>query len=569
MEVCYEPVRFETANNVEEMSVFDGLPVMTKAELASVALEHGGYSTPSLNDTLYLHFKGYQRIENLVEYTGLKSIWLHSNGFGKIENLGHLTELRCLFLQSNCIARIENLEGLTSLVQLDLSENNIRFIEGLAHLPKLTTLNLSKNALKDAESISHLKECCSLSSIDLSKNDLAGEDVIDCLAGITKLASLNMAGNPVVSKVAFFRKKLLAASKTLRYLDRPVFDNERAAIEAWAVGGPEAEAKVKEEWKQMIKDKHRHGTQEFRDWQATVRSDGVPHYEVAGSDGFEEALSHEEDVDGVVAFCQELKDKYLEAGADNVPLMNAEEKTQDTAALTDRPFIEVISESSPPPKATKVTFEEGTKQEPHCFIFEEPQDDCKVAVETDVFKGKRIRDSIAIMKRSQSTSAKQMSKETLGWTGAMDDALIQKVEEFGYDFEAVAVEMAKDFGDTVIDFNDEVCDRRFSLIDTSIQEEFLKELRVSNDASFPSSDKPLASFVNADGTRKSIDQLRRDSGSSAITPTTLPSCGTGNDESNINTRAYGRRELWDMLESKLTEADVDDNNNPVDNDLSE
>jgi hypothetical protein len=107
------------------------------------------------------------------------------------------------------------------------------------------------------------------------------------------------------------------------------------------------------------------------------------------------------------------------------------------------------------------------------------------------------------------------------------------------------------------------------LIDTSIQEEFLKELRVSNDASFPSSDKPLASFVNADGTRKSIDQLRRDSGSSAITPTTLPSCGTGNDESNINTRAYGRRELWDMLESKLTEADVDDNNNPVDNDLSE
>lgn len=59
----------------EEMAARLGLPSMTKEELKRAALENGGYSLPGLNDTLYLHFKGYRRIENLEEYTGLKSLW--------------------------------------------------------------------------------------------------------------------------------------------------------------------------------------------------------------------------------------------------------------------------------------------------------------------------------------------------------------------------------------------------------------------------------------------------------------------------------------------------------------
>jgi dynein assembly factor 1 len=31
--------------------------------------EQGGYTTASLNDKLFLHFKGFDRIQNLEEYT--------------------------------------------------------------------------------------------------------------------------------------------------------------------------------------------------------------------------------------------------------------------------------------------------------------------------------------------------------------------------------------------------------------------------------------------------------------------------------------------------------------------
>jgi len=256
----------------ESTTALEGLPVMSREELLKVALENGGYSTPSLNDTLYLHYKGYRRIENLEEYNGLKSLWLHSNGFNRIENLSHLKELRCLFLQRNALTRIENLNGLDVLVQVDLSENSIRVVEGLDHLPNLTTLNLSKNALEDAASIQHLVECKNLSAVDLSHNKLAGKDIVACIAGIEKLTSLNMSGNPVCSKVAYFRKKMIVANKSLRYLDRPIFDNERATAEEWARAGPGAEQELKAKLLAKKQDKERNAMQEFRQWQESVRT---------------------------------------------------------------------------------------------------------------------------------------------------------------------------------------------------------------------------------------------------------------------------------------------------------
>ena len=290
-----------------EPDVLEGLPVMSKAELLQVCEEHGGYSTPSLNDTLYLHYKGYRRIENLDEYSSLKSLWLHSNGFGKIENLSHLKELRCLFLQRNAFTRIENLTGLVSLVQLDLSENNIRVVEGLSELKNLTTLNLSKNVLENATSIQHLVECKNLSALDLSHNKLAGEDILACIAGIEKLTSLNMTGNPVCSKVAHFRKKMIVGNKSLRYLDRPIFHDERCTAEEWERAGPEAEKELKAKLLAQKQENERKNLEEFRLWQKSVKASSTNNNDV------DETLALKETLEELITNVEETSVRESEA----------------------------------------------------------------------------------------------------------------------------------------------------------------------------------------------------------------------------------------------------------------
>ena len=37
------------------------------------------YSTPGINDFLYLHYKGFVQIENLDEFVGLKCLYLEGN----------------------------------------------------------------------------------------------------------------------------------------------------------------------------------------------------------------------------------------------------------------------------------------------------------------------------------------------------------------------------------------------------------------------------------------------------------------------------------------------------------
>ena len=87
---------------------------ITPKLLKEYCKKDGLYSTPHLNDKLYLHYKGFREIRNLEGYTGLKVLWLEGNGLGQISGLEAQTEMRTLYLQENLIEKIENLGHMVS-----------------------------------------------------------------------------------------------------------------------------------------------------------------------------------------------------------------------------------------------------------------------------------------------------------------------------------------------------------------------------------------------------------------------------------------------------------------------
>eukprot|EP01084_Bolivina_argentea_P141549 248720_1 len=121
---------------------------LTKKSLLKHCREMDMYSTPELNERLYLHQQAIDKIQNLDEYTGLKVLWLQTNGIEAIENLNHLTELKHLYLNENLIHTINGeraLHGVIHLDTLNLEKNYISKIENndFSHLKKLNTLNLA------------------------------------------------------------------------------------------------------------------------------------------------------------------------------------------------------------------------------------------------------------------------------------------------------------------------------------------------------------------------------------------------------------------------------------------
>ncbi|KAI8615771.1 hypothetical protein BC830DRAFT_1121018 [Chytriomyces sp. MP71] len=252
---------------------------MTPKYLKQLCLEQQAYSTPSLNDKIYLHFKGFAQIENLDEYTGLRALWLEGNGLNEIKNLSALVELRCLFLHQNCIEHIENLDALINLDTLHLGNNLIKRIQGLSHLPKLRTLQIDHNYLKTAEDIAHLIECPLLSILDLSFNHIDDVKVVEVFEKMPELSVLNLMSNPVIPKVMNYRRTMVSRLKKLTHLDdRPVFDKERLATEAWAIGGMDAEREERQRQKEEERREHERNFQALKKIQEDARAKRIEKY---------------------------------------------------------------------------------------------------------------------------------------------------------------------------------------------------------------------------------------------------------------------------------------------------
>ena len=164
---------------------------MTAKWLKAHCKENGGYGTPELNDKLYLHFQGFDRIQNLEAYTGLKSLFLEGNGLEDLEGLSACVELRCLFAQQNMVTAIPASLPV-SLSTLNVSNNNVSHLRNVARLAELQTLQAGNCKLKTLESLEELRECANLSTVDLQNNEIDGdpEAMVALFASMPKLACL-------------------------------------------------------------------------------------------------------------------------------------------------------------------------------------------------------------------------------------------------------------------------------------------------------------------------------------------------------------------------------------------
>jgi len=215
--------------------------ITTKA-LKKLIKDQKLYNSPSLNDKLYLHYHGFAKIEGLEEWTGLRALWLEGNGFHKIEGLDTLKDLRCLYAHQNCLKAIENLQCCPLLTSLQLSNNMITRIDNLGGLSRLSTLQIANNGLSTADDLRNLLEVPTITVLDLQNNKLEDEGIFDVLEALPLLAVLQLQGNPIIPKMTQYRRNTVHRCKALSYLDdRPIFEEERKAVGAWAVGGLPAE----------------------------------------------------------------------------------------------------------------------------------------------------------------------------------------------------------------------------------------------------------------------------------------------------------------------------------------
>mmetsp|Transcript_9339 Transcript_9339/g.13018 ORF Transcript_9339/g.13018 Transcript_9339/m.13018 type:complete len:331 (+) Transcript_9339:126-1118(+) len=238
---------------------------MTPEALKAIIKKHNGYSSAlELNDKMYAHFMGFDKIENLEPYTGLKCLYMEKNAIETIENLDHLRELTSLYLQENLIRKVENLSELRNLYTINLSHNYISAIEGLENLDKLNTLIIHHNDIKETKSLQGLLDCPSIGVLDLSENKLAHEDALDVLEKLPNLKVLYLKGNPFVKKMRNYRKRVTVRFPKLTYLDdRPIFPNDRKIAEAWAKGGKEGERKERDRIRKAEHDEAKRRNQVF------------------------------------------------------------------------------------------------------------------------------------------------------------------------------------------------------------------------------------------------------------------------------------------------------------------
>lgn len=223
------------------------VPTMTEEFIVAQCKKHNGYSTPELNEKLYLHHFGFAHLNGLNAFTGCTVVYLSHNALSSLDGLAALTHLDSLYASCNALSNLDSLPALPALRTLDVSQNAITSLAGLDEAaPQLRTLLAGHNRLTQ---LCGLQGCTALLSVDLSHNKLEDEEKVD--AGLRplrpSLRTLLLHGNALCRHAQHYRQRWVAAFAALRFLDEyPVFDDERERAEAFVRGGALAEAATRD-----------------------------------------------------------------------------------------------------------------------------------------------------------------------------------------------------------------------------------------------------------------------------------------------------------------------------------
>lgn len=238
------------------------------------------YRTFELNEKLYFHYKGFERIENMDLFPELKCLYWEGNGVSNIEGLDNCQQLLALYIQENAIKKISGLDMLHRLHTLQLSDNLIAKIENLGNCVALDSLYLKNNrighgGLSDLEG---LLEVPSLACLDIQGNKVNDPELIDdILVKMPNMKVLYLQNNGISKSgntIKNYRKTIIAKIKTLRYLDdRPVFEEDRRHAEAFNQGGIDAERAERDLMKKEKNDAHHEYHRRFKEMMREAREE--------------------------------------------------------------------------------------------------------------------------------------------------------------------------------------------------------------------------------------------------------------------------------------------------------
>lgn len=210
------------------------------------------------------------------------------------------------------------------------------------HVRGVQTLTMTSNSLESLEDVSELAGMPCLSCLDLKDNELEDPAVIDVFESMPALRVLYLQGNPVVKTIRHYRKTVLSRLPGLRFLDdRPVFDEERERVTAWAegmaAGGAKAAAANERATIAAQKQRQREADERnFRAFEAMIRHPTAPGEDEARSEAFLGAA------EAATAVARRVAAAALPAGAEPVePEPMTAEQLRRAAAAAEAAGAEV------------------------------------------------------------------------------------------------------------------------------------------------------------------------------------------------------------------------------------